>query len=57
MWVDTVEAFGTLKIADVLEPAIKLADGGFVLFTLYISTLIHLCLYLGFRSQRYIAVR
>lgn len=28
LWVDTVEAFGTLKIADVLEPAIQLAEDG-----------------------------
>ena len=39
MWVDTVEAFGTLKVADVLEPAIRLAEGGFVPFILYTSTL------------------
>ena len=31
--MDTVEALGTLKIADVLEPAIELAEGGFVPFT------------------------
>ncbi|KAF9787192.1 gamma-glutamyltranspeptidase [Thelephora terrestris] len=28
LWVDTLDAFGTLKIADVLEPAIELAEGG-----------------------------
>ena len=39
VWVDTVEAFGTLKVAEVLEPAIRLAEGGFVPFTLYTSTL------------------
>ena len=35
MWVDAVEAFGNLKIADVLEPAIRLAEGGFVPSTFY----------------------
>ncbi|KAF9783460.1 gamma-glutamyltranspeptidase [Thelephora terrestris] len=28
LWVDTVEAFGTLTVTDVLEPAIQLAEGG-----------------------------
>jgi hypothetical protein len=37
--VDTVEAFGTLKIADVLEPATRLAEGGFVPSVLCIYTL------------------
>ena len=32
LWVDTVEAFGTLEIANVLEPAIQLAEDGFVQF-------------------------
>lgn len=27
--VDTIQTFGTLKIADVLEPAIRLAEEGF----------------------------
>jgi gamma-glutamyltranspeptidase len=33
-WVDTVEKLGTLKIADVLAPAIRLAEEGFVQFDL-----------------------
>lgn len=40
--MDTLNAFGTLKIADVLEPAIELAEGGFVLSTLYVSTIVSL---------------
>ena len=39
LWVDAVDVFGTLNIADVLEPAIELAEGGFVLSTLYTSTI------------------
>ena len=37
LWVDGVETFGTLKIADVLEPAIRLAEGGYMPFTFYSS--------------------
>lgn len=39
LWVDTIEVFGTLKIADVLKPAIQLAEGGFVPLTLHASAL------------------
>jgi hypothetical protein len=39
LWVDTVDVLGTLNIADVLEPAIKLAEGGLVLFAIYISAI------------------
>lgn len=39
VWVDTIETFGTLKIADVLEPAIKLAEEGLVSLALHVSTL------------------
>jgi len=28
-WVDTMEAFGTMTVAEVLAPAIELAEGGF----------------------------
>eukprot|EP00050_Salpingoeca_kvevrii_P007741 m.298276 g.298276 ORF g.298276 m.298276 type:complete len:591 (+) comp13822_c0_seq1:47-1819(+) len=28
-WVDTIEKFGTMKLADVLQPAIELAEDGF----------------------------
>jgi gamma-glutamyltranspeptidase len=36
-WVDTVETFGSgiLTIGEVLEPAIKLAEEGYVFKTLY----------------------
>ena len=37
LWVDTVETFGTLKIADVLGPAIQLAEDGFVLLALHFA--------------------
>ena len=37
LWVDTVKIFGALKIADVLEPAIQLAEGGFVLLALHFA--------------------
>lgn len=33
--MDTVEAFGILKIADVLGPAIELAEGGFAVRSPY----------------------
>ena len=28
-WVDTIEKFGTMEMADILGPAIELAEGGF----------------------------
>jgi len=28
-WVDTIEKFGTMEMADILSPAIELAEGGF----------------------------
>lgn len=37
LWVDAVDAFGTLRIADVLEPAIRLAEGGFVSLALHFA--------------------